>query len=229
MRWLSSHWQWPRGGPDLTSVAERFVAVDLETTGLDPRTDAIVALAAIPFVGGQPQPGLVTLVQPGRPIPPPSTAIHGITDEMVAAAPAVPRSDLVAVFLTGVPGLTQPARVQPAEMLRLNTAIAPVPPADQNALGVLGGDLAGFPNGRRPGDDVVDVALRAMMGVLLPPDRAPAGQLPYTDGALAGAEVAYAPSGALTATTSLRLFRPTFPYLQTPLSGSPNPIHGSAP
>ena len=66
------------------------MAVDLETTGLNPRTDAIVALAAIPFVGGQPQPGLVTLVQPGRPIPPTSTAIHGITDEMVAAAPAVP-------------------------------------------------------------------------------------------------------------------------------------------
>lgn len=90
MRWLSSHWQRPRGGPALTAVAGRFVAVDLETTGLDPRTDAIVALAAIPFVGGQPQPGLVTLVQPGRPIPPTSTAIHGITDEMVAAAPAVP-------------------------------------------------------------------------------------------------------------------------------------------
>jgi DNA polymerase-3 subunit epsilon len=90
MRWLASHWQRPRGGPDLTTVAGRFVAVDLETTGLDPRTDAIVALAAIPFVGGQPQPGLVTLVQPGRPIPPTSTAIHGITDEMVAAAPAVP-------------------------------------------------------------------------------------------------------------------------------------------
>jgi len=90
MRWLSSHWRRPRGGPDLAAVAGRFVAVDLETTGLDPRTDAIVALAAIPFVSGQPQPGLVTLVQPGRPIPPTSTAIHGITDEMVAAAPAVP-------------------------------------------------------------------------------------------------------------------------------------------
>jgi DNA polymerase III epsilon subunit-like protein len=89
MRWLSSHWQRPRGGPDLTAVAARFVAVDLETTGLDPGRDAIVALAAIPFVERQPQPGLVTLVQPGRPIPPASTAIHGITDEMVATAPPV--------------------------------------------------------------------------------------------------------------------------------------------
>ena len=90
MRWLAAHWRRPRGGPALSTVANRFVAVDLETTGLNPRTDAIVALAAIPFVEGQPQPGLVTLVQPGRPIPPTSTAIHGITDEMVAAAPAVP-------------------------------------------------------------------------------------------------------------------------------------------
>jgi DNA polymerase-3 subunit epsilon len=90
MKWLSSHWQRPRGGPELSALAGRFVAVDVETTGLDPRRDAIVALAAIPFVDGQAQPGLVTLVQPGRPIPATSTAIHGITDEMVAGAPAIP-------------------------------------------------------------------------------------------------------------------------------------------
>jgi len=90
MRWLSSHWQRPRGGPDLAAVAGRFVAVDLETTGLDPRTDAIVALAAIPFVAGEPREGLVTLVQPGRPIPASSTAIHGISDAMVSGAPPVP-------------------------------------------------------------------------------------------------------------------------------------------
>jgi DNA polymerase III subunit epsilon len=89
MRWLSTHWQRPRGGPDLAAVAGRFVAIDVETTGLDPRHDAIVALAAIPFVDGEVQPGLVTLVKPGRPIPSTSTAIHGITDEMVVAAPAV--------------------------------------------------------------------------------------------------------------------------------------------
>ena len=89
MRWLSPHWQRPRGGPDLAALVRRFVAVDLETTGLDPRVDAIVALAAVPFVERQPQPGLVMLVHPGRAIPPASTAIHGITDEMVAAAPTV--------------------------------------------------------------------------------------------------------------------------------------------
>src|SRR5687768_10755045 len=79
-------------------------------------------------------------------------------------APATPRNDLVQVFLTGVPGLNKPMNVKPAEMLRLNTAIAPVMPAAQSPVGVLGGDLAGFPNGRRPGDDVVDVALRAVEG-----------------------------------------------------------------
>jgi DNA polymerase III epsilon subunit-like protein len=89
MKWLAWHWQQPRGGPDLAAVAARFVALDLETTGLDARTDAIVSLAAIPFVAGAPQPGLISLVQPGRPIPPGSTAIHGITDEMVTRAPAV--------------------------------------------------------------------------------------------------------------------------------------------
>ena len=69
-------------------------------------------------------------------------------------APATPRNDLVQVFLTGVPGLNQPLHFKAAEMLRLNTGIAPAAPAAQNPVGVLGGDLAGFPNGRRPGDDV---------------------------------------------------------------------------
>ncbi|HEX5110442.1 MAG TPA: DUF4331 domain-containing protein [Vicinamibacterales bacterium] len=144
-------------------------------------------------------------------------------------APTVPRNDLVQVFLTGVPGLTQPQHVTPSEMLRLNTSIAPVAPASQNPLGVLGSDPAGFPNGRRPGDDVVDIELRAVMGVLLPADQAPAGQLPYTDGAFINAMVGYAPSGALSADPGLQLFRPSFPYLQVPLSGSPNPAHGLAP
>ncbi len=84
-------WRFPAPpGGDVTLEALRrdgFVAIDLETTGLDPRRDAVVALAAIPFVGGSPQPGFVTLVNPQRPIPPDSTRIHGITDEMVADAP----------------------------------------------------------------------------------------------------------------------------------------------
>ena len=48
---------------------------------------------------------------------------------------------------------------------------------------MLAGDTAGFPNGRRPGDDVVDIELRVAMGVLLAGADAPSGQLPYTDGA----------------------------------------------
>ena len=146
-------------------------------------------------------------------------------------APMVPRQDLVQVFLTGVPGLNQPAHVTAGEMLRLNTSIAPAPPAAQNSLGVLGGDLAGYPNGRRPGDDVVDIALRAVMGVLLPAAQAPTGQLPYTDGALVNANIAYAPDGEIVSDPRYRLFRDTFPFLQVPLSGSPNPAHvlASAP
>jgi len=140
-------------------------------------------------------------------------------------APTVPRTDLVQVFLTGVTGLTQPPHVVASEMLRLNTSIPPKAATDQNSLGVLGGDLAGFPNGRRPGDDIVDVSLRAVMGVLLPAAQAPTGQLPYTDGALVTATIAYTPDGAITADPAFRLFRDSFPYLQTPLSGSPNPTH----
>ena len=127
-----------------------------------------------------------------------------------------PRNDLVAAFLTGFTGLNQEATVTASEMLRLNTGIAPTPAATQKTLGVAAGDLAGFPNGRRPGDDVVDVALRVVMGALcypLPigtngaptnlglctPANAPVGNVPFTDGA---------PVSALD-------FDQTFPYLKT--------------
>ena len=138
-------------------------------------------------------------------------------------APAAPRNDLVQVFLTGVPGLNRPASVQPSEMLRLNTGIAPVAPAAQNALGVIGGDVAGFPNGRRPGDDVVDIALRVVEGALVPGHPALVEQL--TDGAQVHATVGYNPDGTISFNPAFRLFRDSFPYLQTPLSGSPDPEH----
>jgi hypothetical protein len=83
-----------------------------------------------------------------------------------------PRNDLVTTFLTGIVGVNQPATVTPSEMLRLNTAIPATPYANQNRLGLLGGllaggtDLAGYPNGRRPNDDVVDISLVAVMGGL---------------------------------------------------------------
>jgi hypothetical protein len=77
-------------------------------------------------------------------------------------SPPAPRNDLVTIFLKGIPGVNQPPNVTPSEMLRLNVAIAPV--ANPSPLGVLGGDVQGFPNGRRLTDDVVDIALRAMAG-----------------------------------------------------------------
>ncbi len=77
------------------------------------------------------------------------------------------RDDLVAVFLTGVPGLNQPPDVVPSEQIRLNTAIAPTQRDSKSfsPLGLLGGNTDGFPNGRRLEDDVTDIELRAVAGV----------------------------------------------------------------
>jgi hypothetical protein len=124
----------------------------------------------------------------------------------VQAPNLFPRTDLVAAFLTGIEGLNKPANVTPAEMMRLNTSIAPKAAAAQSNLGVLGGDTSGFPNGRRPGDDVVDIELRVAMGVLLSAEEAPSGQLPYNDGV----------------TVKATDFRNSFPYLNTPLPGAKN-------
>ena len=81
----------------------------------------------------------------------------------------IPRKDLATAFLTGFEGVNQLKTVTPSEMTRLNTGIAAIPAAQQINLGVAGGDLAGFPNGRRPGDDTVDIALRVVMGALCYP------------------------------------------------------------
>jgi hypothetical protein len=125
-----------------------------------------------------------------------------------------PRKDLVAAFLTGIEGLNKPTGVVASEMLRLNTSTAPTAPQNQSRLGRLGGDLAGFPNGRRPGDDVVDIELRVAMGALCHafpgafecgPNDAPSGLLRFTDGAFVDAS----------------FFDARFPYLRTPLPGSP--------
>ena len=80
--------------------------------------------------------------------------------------PPTPRNDLVTVFLTGVPELNQPANGTACEMLRLNMAIAPNPRPSR--FGVIAGDTAGFPNGRRLEDDVLDIAERVVAGVLVP-------------------------------------------------------------
>jgi hypothetical protein len=145
-----------------------------------------------------------------------------------AIAPETPRNDLVAAFLTGVPGLNQPHSPRPAELLRLNTSIAPTPPAAQNDLGVLGNDLAGFPNGRRPYDDVVDIELRVAEGALCGTIGTCGTQTtdpnmgnPYTDGArAAGPDASNLTLGGAVNPTDTYLSG--FPYLNTPLGGSPD-------
>ena len=141
------------------------------------------------------------------------------TDIETLAPTNFPRNDLVTAFLTGFPGVNQLATVTPSEMLRLNTAIAATPQNEQSAFGVAGDDLAGFPNGRRPGDDVVDIALRVVMGRLCYPipvngtdtdlglctsDDASVGNVPFTDGAPLDAS----------------MMDSRFPYLATPIAGS---------
>jgi hypothetical protein len=76
--------------------------------------------------------------------------------------PPNPRDDIATIFLTGIQGLNKPEGVQPSSQLRLNMAVQPK--ASPNRLGVLGGDNAGFPNGRRLTDDVVDIELQALAG-----------------------------------------------------------------
>ncbi len=132
----------------------------------------------------------------------------------VKAPTNFPRKDLITAFLTGVPGLNQPKNIKPSEMLRLNTSIAPTPKGSQKTLGVLSGDNAGFPNGRRPGDDIVDATLRVAMGVLCTLNA------PSAFGCVA----ADAPSGGLGYTDDGTpiddsFFTNAFPYLLTPLPG----------
>jgi len=81
--------------------------------------------------------------------------------------PSGDRDDLVSTFLTGVSGLNE--KGVPAEYQRLNVAIPPTPTGSRSRLGVLGGDLDGYPNGRRLEDDVVDISLRVVAGVLNDP------------------------------------------------------------
>jgi hypothetical protein len=131
-----------------------------------------------------------------------------------------PRTDLLTVFLKGIDGVNQPRNVVAGELLRLNTSTPAAPAASQNALGVAGGDLAGFPNGRRPADDVVDLSLRVAMGALCVLTGA-------TDTLKVGCTPADALAGGLALTDGVRKtsanYGVTFPYLTTPLPGNFNP------
>jgi len=139
----------------------------------------------------------------------------------------LPRTDLVTTFLTGIAGVNQPKNVVASEMLRLNTAIPAVPFAQQNRLGIVGNilaggsDNAGYPNGRRPKDDVVDISLVAVMGGLCV-----ANGDTNALGFGANCKPANVPLGA----TAFKLhdavdqavvpLLPGFPYLYTPLPGA---------
>ncbi len=139
----------------------------------------------------------------------------------------LPRTDLVTTFLTGIAGVNQPKNVVASEMLRLNTAIPAVPFAQQNRLGIVGNilaggnDNAGYPNGRRPKDDVVDISLVAVMGGLCM-----ANGDTNALGFGANCKPANVPLGA----TAFKLhdavdqavvpLLPGFPYLYTPLPGA---------
>lgn len=155
-----------------------------------------------------------------------------------AKIPPTPRNDLVLAFLTGVPGvnsfaLDKDAVAKPAlaEMEHLNVAIPATAAASQNPLGalqcidptsgavntsLLNCDPAGFPNGRRPGDDVVDIELRVAMGALL-------GTQDPNYNVTAKTHPAYTDFASLTAAQ----VSTTFPYLKDPIPGSPNGTLGT--
>jgi hypothetical protein len=162
------------------------------------------------FAGYVARPGLSALLPSLYP---------GVFPQLAAlVASGKPRADLEAILLTGIPaglipGFSNFTGSVQADMLRLNTSIAPTPTAKQSIYGVLGGDLAGFPNGRRVTDDVVAIELRALAGVTYPlidksfkPDAA-AGAL--TDG--------------LTPASVSSPYLGHFPYLGVPYSGFDNP------
>jgi hypothetical protein len=127
------------------------------------------------------------------------------------AAYTKPRADLAAIFLTGIPAgvvstsfSTFTGKTQ-ADMLRLNLAIPPT--ASPKATGVVGGDVQGFPNGRRLADDVVTIALQALAGATIP----------LVDKSFKPDKAIAAVSDGLTG-SGLALLT-TFPYVGMPLSG----------
>ena len=136
------------------------------------------------------------------------------------AAYTKPRADLAAVFLTGIPSGVIPgfqnfgSTVQ-AEELRLNVAIPPT--RTPSNFGLLGGDLQGYPNGRRPKDDVVSIALKAVAGAiihLVDPSYTP-------DAAAAALQEGIGPEPSA--------FQAGFPYLADPHDGYDNPTTTPAP
>ena len=150
------------------------------------------------------------------------------------ANPSTTRPDLDAILLTGVPaglfaGFQNYTGATKADLLRLNVAIAPTAPGSANILGVVGGDNAGFPNGRRVFDDVVSVELKAVAGALLH-DVVPS----FTADAAAAA--LFDVGGPATEPTTIAdlasaglSFPTSFPYLADPWDGLDNPSTQNIP
>jgi len=125
------------------------------------------------------------------------------------------RADLHAILLTGipqgiVPGFQNFTGPKPADMLRLNVAIPPTT-SKPNALGLVGGDAAGFPNGRRVFDDIVSIELKAIAGATIP-----LVDPTYTPDAAVGLVSSYITPGS-------DRYQATFPYLGTPHDGYHTP------
>jgi hypothetical protein len=136
------------------------------------------------------------------------------------------RPDLVAILLSGIPDGVIPG-VSPtnvggkalADQVRLNVAQAPTDPGSANNLGYLGGDPAGFPNGRRVFDDVATIELRAIAGATLPfvdPSFS-------SDGAAGAVSFGLTSSGSDNTAMGADNYLPSFPYLGTPYSGYATP------
>jgi hypothetical protein len=124
------------------------------------------------------------------------------------------RDDLVAILLTGIPsgiidGFQNFTGSKPADVLRLNMAIPPT--GSPNIKGILGGDLAGYPNGRRVADDVVTIELRAIAGLTY---QVVHGTGVFTADGAAGA--IFDIDGGNTPPVS---YLNSFPYLNDPESG----------
>jgi hypothetical protein len=149
----------------------------------------------LPFVQDPEPSRLIPMLYPGVKVPP------------------TPRKDLVSIFVTGIDGVNKPKNVKGGEMLRLNTSTPPTAAASQNPLGLLAGQMDGFPNGRRLGDDVTDIELRAL-----------AGGTPFT------ADFNVAPNNALTDGVDANdvPFLAAFPYLATPHQGYGTYPHNTA-
>jgi hypothetical protein len=138
-----------------------------------------------------------------------SPELAGLIHILYPSLPAPPttnRHDLVAVLLTGVPGLNFTGSTL-ADELRLNTSIPPA--AVPNRLGVLAGDFAGFPNGRRLGDDVIDIELRAIA----------CGYGPILHAALGLCDLQPNDQLGDGVNANDKAFLPTFPYVASPHQG----------